>query len=457
MKVQGCGLFLMTVLSVQIAFALSFDTAQERCQDYVTSQIVKAIKMDDRIVLMRSQQYSEWIDLSDVKTTEMSFADASLLGLSLGIVRPVEFLKGSISARIRGCALFYPPDYNPNRRRTAPPIHYHPAIHHDPEICRLAFVRPQREPLKDRVRDPRPNTSNDLDRDTQFVSDARTLPSAEFLAKYNLAQVFATSVYNITQGCLFFVDHPEFQPVDEKAKKNSSNMFLSPQEVSEIVYLAYLHEDVQGGAAKYAEAVRQSRILQPMPKAEFKTLIGQRLHAALSDPEYGMAEKRAKEEKERKQRELAERWSQLRKQLNEMMSAIEKAEQITLEELKALETVVKQFQQLPYEKNEDDDRRAAIERDGNARAEKMETLVRYLKILASKEHENLGPEIRANVHIAWFLIRSGLKDPNFQVAHAKHYDDILRKVQELPLDPKQVKEMEDAVAEMEANRKKYAR
>jgi len=167
-----------------------------------------------------------------------------------------------------------------------------------------------------------------------------------------------------------------------------------------------------------------------------------------------MAEKRAKEEKERKQRELAERWRQLRKQLNEMMSAIEKAEQATLEELKALETVVKQFQQLPYEKNEADDYRAADERDGNTKAEKLGVLIRYEKILMTKMPETTNGGTPRSM---WFFIKGGLENPNFQVVHAKQYDDILRKVQELPLDPRQVKEMEDAVAEMEANRKKYAR
>ena len=289
-------LSLGVILSVAASFAASFDTEAQNIQDYVISQLVTAIRANDKIVLIRNQRPLDWEKSLKVKILEMSARDASLLGLLLGSASPVEFLKGSISARVQGCALFYTPSYGKvvqidgkfvmTGRGSDKPIPYHPDMTPDGK-CRLVFVRPQCEPLKDRVWNISSMVSYDtVDQDNQFVEDGHTLPAAEFMAKYNLSQVFSSSVYSITPGCMFIVDHPEFQSVDEKAKKNSSNMFLSPQEVSEIVYLAYLHEDAQGGAAKYAESVKRSKILQPMPKAEFKTLIGQKLHAALSDPEY---------------------------------------------------------------------------------------------------------------------------------------------------------------------------
>jgi len=288
MKLRQCCLFLVAVLGGQLSFARSFDMEQERCQDYVIEQLVKAIKTNDRIALIRSWVPLEWVESKEEGTAEMSYGDTSLLGLLLGVASPVESLKGSISAHVRGYALFYPPDYNPNRRNLGlPPIHYRPSMYHDNHnngICHLAFVRPQREPLKDRVEDVLPKLSRDVVRDKQFVSDARTLPSAAFLAKYKLGQVFATSVYDIAQGCLFLVDHPTCKTVDDEMKKQGWNILLSHQEVSEIVYLAYVHEDKKNGAAKYAEAVKQSQILQPMPTAEFQSLIGKRLHEALTDP-----------------------------------------------------------------------------------------------------------------------------------------------------------------------------
>jgi|GEM_PF-3517017 len=230
-------------------------------------------------------------------------------------------------------------------------------------------------------------------------------------------------------------------------QKLAGLIHLSHQEVSEIVYLAYLYEDKGGGAAKYAEAVRQSRILQPMPKAEFKTLIGQRLHAALSDPEYGMAEKREQEEKERKQRELAERKAKLRAEIDMRMDAIEKAAQVTAEDFIQFDAVFVQFSTLPTEEG----KRASWD------LERTDIRLRHFKLLMQKGPENAGTELALQTHRAWTRIIVTLKDAHIQVNYVEQYDDILRKVQELPLDPKQVKEVEDAMAEMEANRKKYAR
>jgi len=445
----------MTVFVVQTSLALSFDTEQEHCRDYVVAQLVTAIRANEKIVLIQNRRLlPDWEKPPKERTGEFSSRDASLLGLLLGVASPVEFLKGSISARVQGCALFYAPSagkvvqvdgkFSMTSRENGKPIFYLPNMRSDGK-CYLVFVSPQREPLKDQVWNVSSRVSYDtVDRDNRFVEDAHTLPPTEFMAKYNLTQVFSNSVYSITPGCMFLVDYPGFKPVDEKIVDNRDYIFLSQQEVSEIVYLAYLEEDKKGGAATYAEAVRQSRILQPIPKAEFKTLIGQRLHAALSDPEYGMAEKRAQEEKERQQRELAEQIAKLRTEIEMRMDAIEKAKQATVSDFDQLGVLVRQFYTSAIEEGKTDLYSIA----------RAEVNVRHLKLIMSK-HENVDQDAHAST--AWFLIKGFLKDPHIQVNYAEQYDAILRKVQELPLDPEQVKEFEDAVAEMEANRKKYAR
>jgi len=463
-------LFLVTVLIVQKLLALSFDTEGKRCQDYVVSQLVNAIRAKDRIVLINSQKPATWKDPDEVEPAGISYRDAYLLDLDS--ISPVESLKGNFSARVQGCALLYSSDGREiakidgeygmviiiDEANPPVPIPYRPSlsIYSNEELCRLVFVRPQREPLTKRVWNARSATSSNPARDSQFEDDAHTLPVSEFMAKYNLGQVFSNSVYQIAEGCMFILDHPKFKLVDEKTKTASGNIYLAAQEVSEIVYLAYLEEDKRGGAAKYAEAVRQSQILQPMPKAEFKTLIGQKLHAALSDPEYGMAEKRAQEEKERQAREVAQQKVKLRAEIDALILKIEKAQQMAKEDMKQLDSLIWQFCALPEEKG-----RAQIlkgEKDTSLWSiEKVEVFIRQLKLFMSKEHEGLDWEMNRYGSTAWSIIIEFLKSDHFQVGYSKQYDDILRKVQGLPLDPEQVKEVEDAVAEMEANRKKYAR
>jgi len=448
MKVQQCCLFLMTVLSVQTSFALSFDTEDRHVQDYIVSQLVKAIKVKDQIVIVQSKIPSNWRIDSQEELPEISFLDAGLLGLCFNSVSPVEFLKGSISARIGGCALLYPLFHTARTdTRKGVYVYYRPDMTCD-TMCRLVFVHPQLEPLDGWLFE-NPSALPNPEYCEQFLMDVRTLLSAEFLTKYKLGRVFSNSVYQVTEGCMFIVDHPLVKIPDEGTKRQHQvrDIRLSHQEVSEIVYLAYLEEDKGGGAATYAEMVRQSRILQPMPKAEFKTLIGQRLHAVLSDPEYGTAEKRAQEEKDRKQRELAERKAKLRAEIDMRMDAIEKAEQVTADDFIQFDVVFVQFSTLPTEEG----KRASWD------LERTDIRLRHFKLLMQKGPESAGTELALQTHRAWTRILVTLKDAHIQVNYVEQYDDIQRKVQGLSLNPKQVKEVEDAVAGMEANRKKYAR
>ena len=341
---------LVFVLIAKETFALSFDSEDKHIQGYIISQLVEAIKVKDQIVIVQNKIPSSWLATPQDEQPEISFLDVALLGLAFGSIGPVEFLKGSISARVNDCALLYPLLHTARAdTRKGVHIYYRPDMTCD-TMCRLVFVHPQLEPLKGWLFEE-PSALSNPEYCEQFLMDVRTLPSAEFLAKYKLGRVFSNSVYQVTEGCMFIVDHPLVKVPDEGTKRHHRvrDIRLSHQEVSEIVYLAYLEEDKKGGAATYAEAVRQSLILQPMPKAEFKTLIGQRLHAALSDPEYGMAEKRAQEEKERQIRELAERKAKLRAEIDARMDAIEKAEQITADDFIQLDAVFVQFSTLPPE------------------------------------------------------------------------------------------------------------
>ena len=63
-------------------------------------------------------------------------------------------------------------------------------------------------------------------------------------------------------------------------QQNSGLIHLSPEEVSEIVYIACL---LDGGAGQYAEASKRApELLLPVEKPEFRTAIGKRVHAAVA-------------------------------------------------------------------------------------------------------------------------------------------------------------------------------
>ena len=63
-------------------------------------------------------------------------------------------------------------------------------------------------------------------------------------------------------------------------QQNSGLIHLSPEEVSEIVYIACL---LDVGAGQYAEARKRApELLLPVEKPEFRTAIGRRVHAAVA-------------------------------------------------------------------------------------------------------------------------------------------------------------------------------
>ena len=444
------------------AWSSPFDGNPPECQDYVISRLVEAVKRKVTILVAhdRWDESYRWSERENGNEIPARYTRA----LDLRVVRHTETLKSSGGYTNAQPLYIYhlqyeaPPAFT--RIPKAPPPPYKPEFVDD-DCVKLFFLRQHTIPMPTRFW----HGSNDSHAET-VIQDLKTLDGKQFLQKHGLSAVFSRRVFEILEAGLFRVDYPVKHALPETdSMRLNSHLFemgkvripdiqklaglihLSYQEVSEIVYLAYLEEDKGGGAAKYAEAVRQSRILQPMPKAEFKTLIGQKLHAALSDPEYGTAEKRAQEEKERKQRELAERKAKLRAEINIRMDAIKKAEQVTAEDFIQFDAVFVQFAILPPEEG----KRASWD------LEHTDIRLRQLKLLLQNDHENLSQKLWHHAHDAWTRIIVTLKDAHIQVNYVEQYDDILRKVQGLPLDPEQVKELEEAVAEMEANRKKYAR
>lgn len=116
------------------------------------------------------------------------------------------------------------------------------------------------------------------------------------LKKLKVEAAFSNRVFRMNEGCDFQVDYrlPEtlgltwhgLEPKERHMKRlksiqagNSVLMHLSVDEVSELVYFAYL---VDGDAAGYAAAVaRCPKTLKPI--AEIKTTFGKRLQQALQD------------------------------------------------------------------------------------------------------------------------------------------------------------------------------
>ena len=142
-----------------------------------------------------------------------------------------------------------------------------------------------------------------------------TLSEPDFMRKYHLESVFSNRVYRVMDECVFHVDYPVPDlPETESMKlnrhitdvwkkrseeavyttENTGLIHLSPEEISEIVYIAYRMDKNSGGHKAYMEAcAREPKVLLPMDekKPVFKTAIGIALRDALR--------KKAEDEKEK--------------------------------------------------------------------------------------------------------------------------------------------------------------
>ena len=157
-------------------------------------------------------------------------------------------------------------------------MHYPP---YDPyqaykDVCvQLMLLTPEHELDKNRIR-----LMKEWTMQTIIGKDYKDQASEELMAKLGVEKVFSNRVFRLNEGCAFHVDDPEADNATDALPDGSSAlMHLSAEEVSELVYLAYL---VDGDAAGYSAAVaRCPKILKPV--TGIKTTFGKRLQQALLD------------------------------------------------------------------------------------------------------------------------------------------------------------------------------
>ncbi len=178
---------------------------------------------------------------------------------------------------------------------------YRPRFNDD-DLPRLVFMERQLVYLKDSLIDYAGGAT--LER---ILEEARTMPEMDFMTKYNLYDVFSNRVYRVAESCMFHVDLPESEILKEKqesttctgvavssgrapsnswhAQRASHLMHLTPEEVSDIVFLAYLYSERDQGADRYkAVQARVQELLLPRSGPPFATSIGKMLNEALEHP-----------------------------------------------------------------------------------------------------------------------------------------------------------------------------
>jgi hypothetical protein len=257
-------------------FASRFDTESKHVKQYVVDQLSKAIKKDEIAVVYNSMEQIEWLVTN--QTVGITYTQSNLLGLKIGNIRDV--LKGDIPPENCQGVFFYPTFYvDLTATHEMMGIPYAPMMMED-EMYRLVFIHPQTEHLKNRISSVKMPNMPDYDKNELFVNDARVLPADNFMKKYKLEKVFSNRVYEVTLGCMFGVDYSLSvpAPVMRHFREQHEQINFSRREVSEIVYIAYLLEG-KDGSVKYAEAVKRSKILEPIQETTFTTQIGQKLYA----------------------------------------------------------------------------------------------------------------------------------------------------------------------------------
>ena len=282
---------------------LSFDSLPEDKQEYVVKSLASALPTADVAVL-----HSRF-DEASRNDGEMDNTVKHVL--NLWSIRFSVILKGRNSLPPYSVGYIYKPDLyvpgllphvyesRPSGRDlraegywVRPP--YFPTINPKDDLTRLILLTRQTAPLKDRII-PRNNWGA---RFKMIYEDATNMEATAFMGKYDLTAVFSNKVYSVVEGCIFHVDlpvpelpetelkkaHPEVVAADKARlpfhQQRSGLIHLSPEEVSEIVYIACL---LDVGAGQYAEASKRApELLLPVEKPEFKTAIGKRVHAAVA-------------------------------------------------------------------------------------------------------------------------------------------------------------------------------
>jgi len=282
---------------------LSFDSLPEDKQEYVVKSVASALPTAD-VAVLHSR-------IDEIYRNDGEMDGMVNAALGLWSIRFPVILKGRNSLPPYSVGYIYKPDlYVPG---LLPHVHesrpsgrdlraegywvrppYFPTINPKDDLTRLILLTRQTAPLKDRII-PRNNWGA---RFKMIYEDATNMEATAFMGKYDLTAVFSNQVYSVVEGCIFHVtlpvpELPEPTLIKENAamlaadkarvsffQQNSGLIHLSPEEVSEIVYIACL---LDVGAGQYAEARKRApELLLPVEKPEFRTAIGRRVHAAVA-------------------------------------------------------------------------------------------------------------------------------------------------------------------------------
>lgn len=285
-------LFFLLFLSVafgQTEKIKRFDTISDEGRQYIIRALVREIE-DSEILIFHLRK-----DEFDRKDSVMDGEIYITLGCFAA--RVCCFLKGEMTVKPYDVGYLYEGDlfrggiWVATSHSGFPPA-YNSFLRHD-NLVRLIFVKRQRTPLKDCLKGGR----------TFFPAlckEVETLSGEAFIQKYGLESIFSNRVFRTLEGCVFHVDYsvPEL-PVTKMMVMNNSVygskassrtlawsglIHLSPEEISEIVYIAYRMDKKSGGHKAYMEAcAREPKVLLPMDekKPVFKTTIGIALRDAL--------------------------------------------------------------------------------------------------------------------------------------------------------------------------------
>jgi hypothetical protein len=276
---------------------ITFDTLNNRAQQYIIKSLSHAVQVSDVAVL--HTRSDEWLR----KDKNMDYRVRIVLGL----------LKFRFSAMLKGCSSISAYDilyiYAPKRQARGQPVirvgrprreedfasPYFASLSPGDNLMRLVFIERQMAPLRERVLEGYRNRTGMR----EIVENALAMSEDELMDKYNLRDVFADRVYQVVEGCVFRVDYPAPEmPETEAMRMNAVNqklsearvpdlqkmsnlVHLSAREVSEIVFIAYMLEGDEG-LAQYAAISRSSPILLPIAEPIFKTEIGKKLFEALN-------------------------------------------------------------------------------------------------------------------------------------------------------------------------------
>lgn len=315
-------LFSLFTLFCSTATPFTFDEASSNVQEFVVAKIASVIT-NATIALM----YDSYDDLDEVYEPLMP----SYVRFELGLRKLycAEMLKGDIALsgykecgcyrtprrgkRIPQVELFFGGHGNESVRLRYydrgkwvsltgkeadvfihPP--YDPYSSDEDDFVKLMLLTPEKELDVSRIEPIKIHHGMGTIVDA-IGQDYTNRTSAEITRTLKIESAFSNRVFRLNEACAFQVDYPvpennAWQGYEFKTKaeyiawtnrihaENTSLMHLSPDEVSEITYLAYFADNANTNGYNAARA-RCPLILRPV--TEFKTTIGKRLRQAMCE------------------------------------------------------------------------------------------------------------------------------------------------------------------------------